>query len=72
MYIYFNKLEKHNLSSDDLLNIVIPSNNLNKGFIRLVKLRTFFINLRTFFASKSQGGGPLPPLKPPLYIEAFY
>ena len=27
---------------------------MNKGFIRLIKLRTFFIKLRTFFASKSQ------------------
>ena len=44
--------------TDDLINIVIPSNNLNKGFIRLIKLRTFsFIKLRIFFASKSQGGG---------------
>ena len=38
----------------DSINIVIPSNVLKKGYIR-------FIKLGTFFASKSQGGGRMYP-----------
>ena len=34
----------------DSINIVIPSNDLKKGYI-------LFIKLGTFFASKCQGGG---------------
>ena len=33
--------------------------------MRLIKFGTFFMKLRTFFASKSKGEGQLPPCPPP-------
>ena len=41
-------LISYRIYTDDSINIVIPSNDLNEGYIR-------FIKLGTFFASKSQG-----------------
>ena len=71
MYVYFKQARK--TYSLVLIHIVIPSNNLNKGFIRMIKLRTlFFIKL-----IKSQGGGGECPLAPPppcnrLCVDASY
>ena len=47
--IYISIISYKYVSTDDSVNIVIPSNNLKKGYIRLIKLGTFF-------ATKSQGG----------------
>ena len=39
------------------MNIVIPSNNLNKGFIRLIKFRTFLYQIEIIFLLKISWGG---------------
>ena len=44
-----------------VFNIIIPSYNLKKGHIRLIKLRTLFYQIRNIFASKSHWGGTFPP-----------
>ena len=55
------------LLMDDSFNIVIPSNDLKKGYIQFIKLGTFFfIKLRIGFTSKSRGGGGA---KPPLILR---
>ena len=53
-----------NYSTDDSINIVIPSNNLSKGFIRMVKLRHFFYQIENIFCLKISGEGGGAPLKP--------